>query len=1086
MFLSSDNGNTWTAVNNGLTCNYVGAVISNGTNIIAGTAGAANNGIFLSTNNGTSWTSYSTGMMEVGALIAINDTMVLASVGSAVYRSTNNGSSWSKIDSNLDDIDAFALSGSNIFAGTRGSKVIRSTDNGSTWGDASSGLPGFGQLSSVAVCGTDILAGVYTEGVYRSTDNGGSWTSASTGLTNLDMRALQVVGSSIFAATEGGVFLSTDNGTSWSAVRSGLTDTLVYSLASNGTNLFAGTFGPVYRLPLSYFSPLSAPVLSFPADGSVNQALAPVLRWAEDTAAFSYHIQLAQDSTFATIVYDDSTIKADSVHVGILSKNTSYFWRLKSLNLAGSSDWSVSRRFTTHDVLPVGLVSPANNSINQPLSLTLSWSTPAYFSTYRLQVAMDSSFSSPVFDDSTITGAAKQLGLVASDTDYFWRVMVIDSGSRSPWSPTWRFKTLILAPSIVNISPGDNEITLSWSASSSPGVIKYKLYRGTSSPASTLVDSTIATSYVDSGLTNGTRYFYRITSENSHYVEGPPSSEVNSIPFNQPPHAARLSNVLLLSSGRSAFAHLTFSSQGSVDSDGTIDSTLWFVNNQRTATGPSLAYDFGPGTTRVTLVVIDNQNAMDSSVAFVNRAAYVRTLGGQVTSGLSMVGGNVLYASASGDAVYRLDSNENVVYKLQVAGSIGSSCSIAYDSTVYIPSSDNNLYAFSKNATSVWSALPLGGNTSATPAVDSTLQRVYIGVSNNNFIGVDRLTGNVVWNFFTSSPISNCAVISSDRRLVFPTNDGTVYGVDLEASNAPTAPSWMLSLTDPSPTSPAIDQYGYFYFGTAGGNLYAVSMKRGEQASQRWNLHLGGHLVAAPVIDANGILYIGSTDSTLYAVNITSKSVVWRFKTGGSIRYTAAISPAGTIYFDNDAGQLYCLDNLGNALWSFDDSPDSLQAIGTILYNDGMVYAGAGAKSIIAIYDGSGTQSGAYRVSNAGIPIWGTFQGNNQRTGLQTISIISSTSNPKDKLPTSYALYANYPNPFNPSTIISYDTPKLTHVTLIVYDVLGRQVELLVNGEKMPGRYQASFDAGALPSGVYFYRFQAGAYHDTKKLLLLK
>jgi outer membrane protein assembly factor BamB len=664
--------------------------------------------------------------------------------------------------------------------------------------------------------------------------------------------------------------------------------------------------------------------------------------------------------------------------------------------------------------------------------------------------------------------------------------MTLDSGSTSVWSSRWYFTTYTLPPTNLSPQAGNLKITLMWTASVSPNIRKYRIYRGTSSPASTLHDSTTSTSYIDTGLTNGTQYFYRITTENSQYLEGPFSSEVNAKPLNKPPIPTSLNNASLLNTGRALTNSLMYSSSGSTDPDGTVDSTLWFVNYQRVGTQPSLTYDFGPGTSRVTLVVADNQNARDSSVVFVNRAAYVKALNGPVYSGLSMVGSNVLYGIASGDAVYRLDSNETMVYKLQVAGSSGSSCSIAYDSTVYISSSDNDLYAFSKNATSVWAALPLGGNTSATPTVDSTLQRVYIGVSNNNFLGVNRLTGSVVWNFFTSSPTSNSAVISSDRRLVFPTNDGTVYGVDLDASDAPTAPTWTFSLPDASPTSPAIDQYGYFYFGTASGNLYAVSMKRGEQASQLWSLHLGGQLLAAPVIDANGILYIGSTDSTMYAVNLSSKSIAWELKTNGSIRYTAAVSPAGYIYFDNDAGVLYCLDNSGNIEWSFNDPGDALQVIGPILYNNGMVYAGAGTKSVIALYDGNANQASPSRVSSVTTPVWGTFQGNNQRTGIQPIQIISSVSNDNGKIPTSYALYANYPNPFNPATIISYDIPKFSHVALIVYDILGRQVAILVNEEKKPGSYQTIFDGSGLASGVYLYKLQAGTYSNTKKLLLLK
>ncbi len=85
-----------------------------------------------------------------------------------------------------------------------------------------------------------------------------------------------------------------------------------------------------------------------------------------------------------------------------------------------------------------------------------------------------------------------------------------------------------------------------------------------------------------------------------------------------------------------------------------------------------------------------------------------------------------------------------------------------------------------------------------------------------------------------------------------------------------------------------------------------------------------------------------------------------------------------------------------------------------------------------------------------------------------------------------FRLEQNYPNPLNPSTIISYDIAQPSHVSLIVYDILGRQVETLVNTYRSPGRYQVTFNGSRLPSGVYFYRLQAGTFTETKKLLLLK
>ncbi len=89
-------------------------------------------------------------------------------------------------------------------------------------------------------------------------------------------------------------------------------------------------------------------------------------------------------------------------------------------------------------------------------------------------------------------------------------------------------------------------------------------------------------------------------------------------------------------------------------------------------------------------------------------------------------------------------------------------------------------------------------------------------------------------------------------------------------------------------------------------------------------------------------------------------------------------------------------------------------------------------------------------------------------------------------LPAEFQLQQNYPNPFNPSTVISYQLPTNELVVLKVFDVLGREVETLVNQRQTAGNHSVRFNAANLPSGVYFYRLQAGTYRDTKKLLLLK
>ena len=89
-------------------------------------------------------------------------------------------------------------------------------------------------------------------------------------------------------------------------------------------------------------------------------------------------------------------------------------------------------------------------------------------------------------------------------------------------------------------------------------------------------------------------------------------------------------------------------------------------------------------------------------------------------------------------------------------------------------------------------------------------------------------------------------------------------------------------------------------------------------------------------------------------------------------------------------------------------------------------------------------------------------------------------------IPENFLLDQNYPNPFNPITRVQYAIANNQFVTLKVYDVLGKEVETLVNEEKPVGTYELNWNAANLPSGVYFYRFQAGSFVETKKMILLK
>lgn len=107
--------------------------------------------------------------------------------------------------------------------------------------------------------------------------------------------------------------------------------------------------------------------------------------------------------------------------------------------------------------------------------------------------------------------------------------------------------------------------------------------------------------------------------------------------------------------------------------------------------------------------------------------------------------------------------------------------------------------------------------------------------------------------------------------------------------------------------------------------------------------------------------------------------------------------------------------------------------------------------------------------------------------GVQVITGVKVS----DVVPAAFVLRQNYPNPFNPSTVIPYGIPESRHVRIAIYDLLGHTVKVLVDEMESPGIYRVTWDGtdasgNILPGGVYFYRLEAGAHTQTKKLILLQ
>lgn len=343
-------------------------------------------------------------------------------------------------------------------------------------------------------------------------------------------------------------------------------------------------------------------------------------------------------------------------------------------------------------------------------------------------------------------------------------------------------------------------------------------------------------------------------------------------------------------------------------------------------------------------------------------------------------------------------------------------------------------------------------------------------------------------------------------------------------------------LTNGHVLSLATKDTGSFLAGSDGGGIYASTDK-----GQTWHSTSSGLdtnlYVFSISVEPNGTIVAGCNPSSSGVGGIyssTNGGTQWTLLTStiGNV-YSTACLPNGHIFAGTNDGELYVSTDYGTT-WR-----DTLLSITTIRclipteagylvagtdypgglylstdygstwtelsFNGGVSFTCGLTDSIAGTFVGTFGQ-GVYRSTDNGSS-WTQVTdgltdlnvlslafdaGGHLYAGTQSGGVFKSSSsltavkeNPST-VPSNFVLNQNYPNPFNPSTVISYQLPTNSMVVLEVFDILGRRVRTLVDERQNAGSHTVTFNGANLPSGVYFYTLQAGAYHDTKKLLLLK
>jgi outer membrane protein assembly factor BamB len=316
---------------------------------------------------------------------------------------------------------------------------------------------------------------------------------------------------------------------------------------------------------------------------------------------------------------------------------------------------------------------------------------------------------------------------------------------------------------------------------------------------------------------------------------------------------------------------------------------------------------------------------------WLGSALLVITLPGALAAEPAMFRGDVHHAGTYDGA--GLAQLHGVKWTFRTGAAVISTPAVA-DGTVYVGSSDHNLYALDAASGALRWKFATRGRVSSSPAVAGG--RVYFVSYDSNLYALDAASGALAWKFTTAG----------ERRF----SARHLHGAEPAAELMPDPFDVFLS-------SPVVVA-GTVYFGSGDGNVYAFDAASG---ALRWKFHTGNVIHASPAV-ADGVLYIGSWDSYFYALDAASGKQRWRFKTGEDPKInnqvgiqSSAVVADGMVYFGCRDSHLYALDAAsGAARWAY--STGESWVISSPAVRDGTVYFATSDSGLVQALDSrSGT-----------------------------------------------------------------------------------------------------------------------------------
>lgn len=429
IYLSSDRGENWQAMNDGLSL-FTTSIVTVGNTLILGTL---DSGVFKSEDLGAHWNSSNDSLLErnIIDLKVDGDYIYALTESSGIWVSQDVGASWMRIPvpEGEPTISAFEVKSGFIFAGTLVGNLYFSSNGGKSWIDLRNDQIN-GSVFYILYDNGELFVGT-DFGMYFSNNMGVDWFNRSSGIKIPRINFITKVGSNLLLGTKGsGIFFSQNNGEFWFNFNDGLPDLNVNVIVADNFYVYAGTeYGSVARRRISEMivPEVGSPKLLNPVNFQQDADTSIVFLWAEEKAAKGYHFLLAKTEDFApsSIILEQRNLTKNSVSISDIEPLSYYWWKVASIDLNDKEYWSEVFRFRTRKSLTIPtLISPNDEEDIRDFPIVFVWTALDSVISHTLQLSSSITFETIEYEFAfPDTLYALNSADLKENTKYFWRVI---------------------------------------------------------------------------------------------------------------------------------------------------------------------------------------------------------------------------------------------------------------------------------------------------------------------------------------------------------------------------------------------------------------------------------------------------------------------------------------------------------------------------------------------------------------------------------------------------------------------------------------------------------------------------------------